>query len=159
MTTIHSYTGDQNLIDGTHTDPRRARAAAVNIVPTKTGAAQAIGLVIPSLAGKLKGSALRVPTPNVSLVQLAFLPTRTTSIKEVNTLIRTASEKYPDILGYSIDPLVSSDFCGDSRSSIFDPTLTSIVGTGSHQIVTVSAWYDNETAYSHRMVDVALRMG
>ena len=158
MTTVHSYTSDQNLLDGSHTDMRRARWAALNIVPTKTGAAKAIWLVIPELSGKLKGSALRVPTPNVSLVELIFLPKRATSVEEINSLLQNASRENPEIIGYSSDPLVSSDFCGDARSCIFDPALTSVAGIWEHQMVKVSAWYDNETAYSQRMLDVAICM-
>ncbi len=158
MSTIHSYTGDQNLLDGSHADIRRARAAGINIIPTKTGAAKAIGLVIPELDGKLKGSSIRVPTPNVSIVELAFIPLRPTSLEEVHTLMKKAALEKPEIFGYSEELLVSSDFCGDARSCIFDPSLTSIVWEWDYQLVKVSAWYDNEAAYSQRMLDVALSM-
>ncbi len=153
MTTVHSYTNDQNILDLAHKDLRRARAAALSMIPTSTGAAKAIGLVIPELKGKLNGGAIRVPTPNVSLVDVTFEVQKATSVEEVNQLLKTASEgSLKDILGYSDEPLVSKDYNGDARSSIVD-SLSTMVLDGT--LVKVIAWYDNETGFSHRMLDVA----
>jgi glyceraldehyde 3-phosphate dehydrogenase len=154
MTTIHSYTNDQVLTDVFHEDLRRARAAAMNMIPTKTGAAAAVGLVLPELNGKLDGFAIRVPTINVSLVDLSFIANRDTTVDEVNEVMKKASESGPlkGILGYNKAPLVSSDFNHDARSSIFDATLTKVSG----RLVKVSSWYDNEWGFSNRMLDVAV---
>ena len=154
MTTIHSYTNDQVLTDVFHEDLRRARAAAMNMIPTKTGAAAAVGLVLPELNGKLDGFAIRVPTINVSLVDLSFIANRDTTVDEVNDIMKKASESGPlkGILGYNKAPLVSSDFNHDPRSSIFDATLTKVSG----RLVKVSSWYDNEWGFSNRMLDVAV---
>jgi glyceraldehyde 3-phosphate dehydrogenase len=149
MTTIHAYTGDQRLVDTPHKDPRRARAAAVNLVPTSTGAAKAIGLVIPELAGKLNGFAIRAPIPTGSIVDLTVETLRETSIDEVNALFRARAN---DILAYSEAPIVSSDIVKSPYSAIFDAPLTSVVdGTQ----VKVLAWYDNEWGYSTRLVELA----
>lgn len=151
MTTIHSYTNDQVLTDVYHRDPRRARAAALNIIPTKTGAAVAVGLVLPELNGKLDGFAVRVPTINVSLVDLTFNASRNTSVEEVNKIMKNASEgKLKGILEYNTEPLVSTDFNHNPASSIFDSTQTRVIG-GS--LVKILSWYDNEWGFSCRMLD------
>lgn len=153
MTTIHSYTNDQVLTDVYHNDPRRARAAALNIIPTKTGAAAAVGLVLPELNGKLDGFAVRVPTINVSVVDLTFNASRNTSVEEVNKVMKEASEgKLKGILEYNTEPLVSTDFNHNPASSIFDSTQTRVIG-GS--LVKVLSWYDNEWGFSCRMLDTA----
>lgn len=152
MTTIHSYTNDQRLLDSHHDDMRRARSAALSMIPTKTGAAAAVGLVLPELDGKLDGFAIRVPTPNVSLVDLTFTASRYATSDEVNEIIRTASEgELKGILEYNHDPLVSIDYNHNPASSIFDPSLTRVCGN----LVKVCAWYDNEWGFSNRMLDVA----
>ena len=151
MTTIHAYTADQNLQDGPHSDPRRARAAAINIVPTSTGAAKAIGLVLPELNGKLDGYSLRVPVPTGSITDLTVQASRTVTIEEINAAYREAAEGYlKGILKFSEDPLVSSDITTDPHSSIFDAPLTKILGDQ----VKLYAWYDNEWGYSNRLVDL-----
>jgi len=151
MTTIHSYTGDQKLLDAPHKDLRRARAAALSMIPTSTGAAKALKIVLPETAGKLDGFAIRVPTPNVSVVDLTFVAEKPVTIDQLNAAIKKASEgKLKGILGYDDNLLVSSDFKGDSRSSIYDAPLTKQVGG---QIKVIS-WYDNEWAYSNRVVDL-----
>src|SRR5262245_19702317 len=155
MTTVHSFTNDQVLTDVYHEDLRRARAAGQNMIPTKTGAAAAIGLVMPELNGKLDGYAIRVPTINVSIVDLSFIAARDTSVDEINGIMKAASEnELKGILGYNTEPLVSSDFNHDPRSSIFDATLTKVAG----RLVKVSSWYDNEWGFSSRMLDVAVAM-
>ena len=155
MTTIHSYTNDQVLTDVYHEDLRRARAAAHNMIPTKTGAASAVGLVMPELNGKLDGFAIRVPTINVSLVDLTFIAARDTSVDEVNAIMQTAADgELKGILGVNTAPLVSSDFNHDPRSSIFDATLTKVTG----RLVKVSSWYDNEWGFSNRMLDTAVAL-
>jgi glyceraldehyde 3-phosphate dehydrogenase len=157
MTTVHAYTGDQQLLDGPHKDYRRARAAAANLVPTSTGAAKAIGLVIPALAGKLQGFAVRVPLPTGSLVDLTLEMERRTSVNEVNAAIerRADSGELAGILRYSEEPLVSSDIVKSTYSSIFDAPLTTVTdGT----LVKVVAWYDNEWGYSNRLVELAQRV-
>jgi glyceraldehyde 3-phosphate dehydrogenase len=151
MTTIHSYTNDQVILDFPHKDLRRARAAALNMIPSSTGAAKALKLVIPETAGKLDGFAIRVPTPNVSIVDLTFISEKTTDAKAVNAALKAASEgELKGILGYEEHELVSSDFKGDKRSSIVDAPLTKVVG----QSVKVLSWYDNEWGYSNRVVDL-----
>ncbi|MCT6855390.1 MULTISPECIES: type I glyceraldehyde-3-phosphate dehydrogenase [Bombella] len=159
MVTVHSYTGDQRTIDTLHKDPRRARAAAVNIIPTSTGAARAVALVLPHLKGKLDGTAIRVPTPNVSLVSLDFVPKRKpSSIEEVNEAVREASEgRLKGILGYNTEPLVSHDFNHVAFSSTFDATQTALVDGG--ELVRICAWYDNEWGFSNRMSDTASLFG
>ena len=154
MTTIHSYTNDQNTLDQIHKDMRRARAAALSMIPTTTGAARAAGEVLPALKGKLDGSSVRVPTPNVSVVDLKFIPSRTTTIDEVNGLLKAASEAGPlkGILGYSDEPLVSIDYNGDARSSTVDSLETAVVDGG---LVRVLSWYDNEWGFSNRMIDTS----
>ncbi len=156
MTTIHAYTNDQVLTDVNHKGPRRARSATHNQIPTNTGAAAAIGLVIPELAGRLDGYAIRVPTINVSLVDLSFVASRDTSVEEVHAVMKKASEEgdLKGILGYNSELLVSSDFNHDPRSAIFDATLTRISG----RLVKVFAWYDNEWGFSNRMIDTALAL-
>ena len=152
MTTVHAYTADQNLQDGPHRDLRRARAAAQNIVPTSTGAAKALGLVIPELKGKLDGFALRVPVITGSITDLTVTTSREVSIEEVNEAFRAASEgALKGILRYSTDPIVSSDIVGDPHSAIFDAPLTNVIGNQ----VKVAAWYDNEWGYSMRLADIA----
>jgi glyceraldehyde 3-phosphate dehydrogenase len=156
MTTIHAYTNDQVLTDVYHEDLRRARAAAQNMIPTKTGAAAAVGLVLPELNGKLDGYAIRVPTINVSIVDLSFIAARDTTADEVNGIMKAAAADGPlkGILGYNTDPLVSSDFNHDARSSIFDATLTKVAG----RLVKVSSWYDNEWGFSNRMLDTTVAL-
>ena len=161
MTTIHAYTADQNLQDGPHSDLRRARAAAINMVPTSTGAAKAIGLVLPELKGKLDGYAIRVPVPTGSATDLTVTVSRETSVEEVNAALKKASESeaLQGILTYTDAPIVSSDIVGDPASSIFDSGLTKVIG---NQVKVVS-WYDNEWGYSNRLVDltelVAAKLG
>ena len=153
MTTVHSYTNDQRILDLPHKDLRRARSAAMSIIPTTTGAAKAVALVMPELKGKLNGFAMRVPTPNVSVVDLVAELEKNTSVEEVNQALKEASEKQmPGILGYSEEPLVSKDYNGDPRSSIVD-ALSTMVMEGN--MVKVVSWYDNEWGYSCRVVDLA----
>ena len=153
MTTTHSYTGDQRLLDASHRDVRRARAAAMNIVPTSTGAAKAVALVIPELKGKLNGIALRVPTPNVSVVDLVVQVEKSTIAEQVNEVLKEATEgALKGILAYSDEPLVSSDYKGSDASSIVDSSLTMVMGG---DMIKVVAWYDNEWGYSQRVVDLA----
>jgi glyceraldehyde 3-phosphate dehydrogenase len=156
MTTIPSYTNDQVLTDVYHEDLRRARSATMNMIPTKTGAAAAVGLVLPELNGKLDGYAIRVPTINVSLVDLSFVAARDTTVDEVNAIMKTASASGPlaGILRYSNAPLVSIDFNHDPASSTFDATLTKVSG----RLVKVSSWYDNEWGFSNRLLDVAVAL-
>ena len=159
MTTIHSYTNDQKILDQIHSDPRRARAAALNMIPTSTGAAVAVGEVLPELKGKLDGSSIRVPTPNVSLVSLDVVLNKTPSSKEeINAVMKAASESGPlkGILGYNTDPVVSMDFNHIPFSSTFDATQTAIVDGG---LVRVMTWYDNEWGFSNRMSDTAALFG
>jgi len=156
MTTVHAYTNDQVLTDVYHEDLRRARSATMSMIPTKTGAAAAVGLVLPELNGKLDGYSIRVPTINVSIVDLAFIAARDTSVDEVNAIMKAASESGPlaGLLGYSKAPLVSVDFNHDARSSVFDATLTKVSG----RLVKVSSWYDNEWGFSNRMLDVTVAL-
>ncbi|MDZ7629021.1 MAG: type I glyceraldehyde-3-phosphate dehydrogenase [Parvularculaceae bacterium] len=157
MTTIHSYTGDQPTLDTMHKDLYRARAAAMSMIPTSTGAAKALGLVVPELKGKLDGSSIRVPTPNVSVVDLVFVPKRATSAEEVNrAIVEAADGRMKGVLAYTDKPLVSSDFNHDPHSSTFALNQTQIVDGGLARIL---AWYDNEWGFSTRMSDVALEMG
>ncbi len=152
MTTVHAYTADQNLQDGPHRDLRRARAAALSMVPTSTGAARAIGLVLPALKGKLDGIAIRVPTANVSIVDLTAIVERDTDEKAVNAAMKKAAEgELKGILSYCEEPLVSSDFNGNPHSSIFDAPLTKVM---DKRLVKVFSWYDNEWGYSSRLADV-----
>jgi len=156
MTTIHAYTNDQVLTDVYHEDLRRARSATMSMIPTKTGAASAVGLVLPELNGKLDGYAIRVPTINVSLVDLSFIAARETSVEEVNAIMKDASDKGPlaEVLNYNTAPLVSVDFNHDPASSTFDATLTKVSG----RLVKVSAWYDNEWGFSNRMLDTTMAL-
>jgi len=157
MTTIHSYTGDQPTLDTMHSDPYRARAAALSMIPTTTGAAKAVGLVLPQLNGKLDGMAIRVPTPNVSVVDLVFEASRDTSINEVNDAIKSAADgNLKGILGYTEVANVSVDFNHDPHSSIFHMDQTKVMGANMVRILT---WYDNEWGFSNRMGDVAVAMG
>lgn len=154
MTTIHSYTNDQNVLDFPHKDLRRARAAAVNMIPTSTGAAKAIGLVMPELKGKLDGFAMRVPTPNVSIVDLVATVETPTTAEEVNAALKAAAEgPLKGILAYTEDPVVSTDMLRNPNSSIIDAGLTKVLGGN---LVKVLSWYDNEWGYSNRVVDLAL---
>ena len=156
MTTVHSYTGDQRPLDALHSDPRRARAAALNIIPTSTGAAAAVGLVLPELVGKLDGTSVRVPTPNVSLIDLTFTSCRDTTVEEINAAMKEASEgRLNGVLGYNTLPLVSTDFNHNPASSSFDATQTQVVGGN---FVRVLSWYDNEWGFSNRMPDTAVAM-
>jgi glyceraldehyde 3-phosphate dehydrogenase len=155
MTTVHAFTNDQRLSDVMHEDLRRARAAAHNMIPTKTGAAAAVGLVLPELAGRLDGYAIRVPTINVSIVDLSFIAARDTTVDEINAIMKAAANgELKGILGYNTAQLVSSDFNHDARSSIFDATLTKVSG----RLVKVSSWYDNEWGFSNRMLDTTVAL-
>lgn len=154
MTTIHSYTNDQRILDLPHKDLRRARAAALNMIPTTTGAAKAVGLVLPELKGKLDGMAIRVPTPNVSVVDLVAELSREASAEDINKALRTASEgSMKGIIQYSEDPLVSTDLNGNPHSAIVDATVTKVI---EGRMVKVIAWYDNEWGYSNRLKDLIL---
>ncbi|MEM9428177.1 MAG: type I glyceraldehyde-3-phosphate dehydrogenase [Pseudomonadota bacterium] len=156
MTTVHSYTGDQPTLDTLHKDLYRARAAAVSMIPTSTGAAKAVGLVLPELAGKLDGSAVRVPTPNVSLIDLKFVPAKTATAEAINDAMQAASEQaLKGVLAYFDEPLVSTDFNHDAHSSSFAAMETKVVDGG---LARVLSWYDNEWGFSNRMVDTARAM-
>jgi glyceraldehyde 3-phosphate dehydrogenase len=157
MTTIHSYTGDQPTLDTMHKDLYRARAAALSMIPTSTGAAKAVGLVLPELKGRLDGSSIRVPTPNVSVVDLKFISRRPTSVDEVNAAIRAAADgPLKGILGYTTDRLVSTDFNHDPHSSVFHMDQTKVM---DGNLVSILSWYDNEWGFSNRMSDTAVAMG
>ena len=157
MTTIHAYTGDQPTLDTMHKDLYRGRAAALSMIPTSTGAAKAVGLVLPELAGKLDGSAIRVPTPNVSVVDLKFISTKNTTAEEVNAAVKAAAEgELKGILAYTSEPLVSIDFNHDSHSSSFASAQTKVIGGN---LVRILAWYDNEWGFSNRMADTAVAFG
>jgi glyceraldehyde 3-phosphate dehydrogenase len=156
MTTVHAYTADQNLQDGPHSDLRRARAAALNIIPTKTGAAAAVALVLPELKGKFDGYALRVPTPTGSVVDLTFEASREVTVDEVNAAVKAAAEgPLKGVLDYTEDPIVSSDIVTDPHSSIFDAGCTKVIGNQ----VKIVTWYDNEWGYSNRLVDLTVLVG
>lgn len=151
MTTIHAYTNDQNLLDNSHKDPRRARAAALSMIPTSTGAARSIGLVLPELAGKLDGSSIRVPTPNVSMIDLSFIAKHNTSITEINGLILASTkQELKGIIDIAPTKLVSIDFNHNTHSSILDPYETKVIGD---KLVRIVSWYDNEWGFSMRMID------
>ena len=153
MTTIHAFTTDQRILDNSHKDPRRARSASQSIVPTSTGASKAIGEIIPSLKGKLEGVAMRVPTPNVSLVELVFCTKKEIDIRKINDVFETASKKNLNkILEVTHEKLVSVDFNHNSASAIIDASLTNVVG---NKMGKISAWYDNEWGFSNRMCDIA----
>jgi len=157
MTTIHSYTGDQRLVDTMHSDLRRARAAAESMIPSTTGAAKAVGLVLPELKGKLDGTAIRVPTPNVSVVDFKFIAPRDVTVDEVNKAITAAAQgALQGVLEVVNDPLVSTDFNHNSHSSCFDLTQTQVV---DNRLVRVLSWYDNEWGFSNRMLDTAAAIG
>ena len=158
MTTIHAYTGDQRLVDTLHKDKRRARAAAMSMIPTSTGAAKAVGLVLPELEGKLDGTAIRVPTANVSIVDLKFIARRKTTVDEINKAIVRAAKgnRLKGILTTNDEPLVSADFNHNPASSVFDLTQTQVV---EGKLCRVASWYDNEWGFSNRMVDTAVLMG
>ncbi|ODR98793.1 glyceraldehyde-3-phosphate dehydrogenase [Methyloceanibacter methanicus] len=158
MTTIHAYTGDQRTVDTLHKDPRRARASAANLIPTSTGAAKAVGLVLPELEGKLDGASIRVPVPNVSLIDLTFQASRKTSVEEINDALVAAASQAPllGVLGINDKPLVSSDFNHSPLSSVFDVTGTQVIDGTFCRVV---AWYDNEWGFSNRMSDTAVAMG
>ena len=156
MTTIHSYTGDQRVLDAPHTDLRRARAAALNMIPTKTGAAQAVALVLPALAGKFDGLAVRVPTPTGSLTDLTFIAKKEVSVEAVKAAVKAAAEgELKGVLKYTEDPIVSSDIVGDPHTSIFDATETKVIGN----LVKVLSWYDNEWGYSNALVRLTALVG
>ena len=157
MTTIHSYTGDQPTLDTMHKDLYRSRAAAMSMIPTSTGAAKAVGLVLPELDGKLDGVAIRVPTPNVSVVDLTFVAARETSVEEINDAVRAAADgPLKGVLGYTDEKLVSMDFNHDSHSSVFHTDQTKVMEGTMCRILT---WYDNEWGFSNRMADTAVAMG
>jgi glyceraldehyde 3-phosphate dehydrogenase len=156
MTTIHAYTGDQSTVDTLHTDLRRARAAALSMIPTSTGAAKAVGLVLPELKGKLDGTAIRVPTPNVSMIDFKFVAKRATTVDEVNkAALAAASDRLKGILETTNEELVSSDFNHNPASSTFDLTQTQVI---EGNLVRVLSWYDNEWGFSNRMSDTAAAM-
>jgi len=153
MTTVHAFTNDQNVLDGSHKDLQRARTASSSMIPTSTGAAKALGIVLPELSGKLDGCAVRVPTPNVSMVDLTFDAGKETSVEEVNSLIKNASEnELKGVLGYNDEPLVSIDYNHNPNSSIFDSRGTKVI---DGKFVRIASWYDNEWGFSVRMIDVA----
>ncbi|MFZ9408764.1 MAG: type I glyceraldehyde-3-phosphate dehydrogenase, partial [Burkholderiaceae bacterium] len=157
MTTIHAYTNDQVLTDVYHEDLRRARSATMSMIPTKTGAAAAVGLVLPDLNGKLDGFAMRVPTINVSVVDLSFMSKKPTTVEAVNAMMKAASEgELKGVLGYNVEPLVSIDFNHDPRSSVFDSTQTRVSPDG--RLVKILSWYDNEWGFSNRMLDTAVAL-
>ena len=157
MTTVHAFTGDQQTVDTLHSDPRRSRAASLSMIPTSTGAAKAVGLVLPQLVGKLDGTAVRVPTPNVSMIDLVFEAKKKTTVEQINAAItKAANGKLEGILGVCEEPLVSIDFNHDPHSSTFDLTQTQIVGG---KLVRVLSWYDNEWGFANRMSDTAVAMG
>ncbi|MEY3355695.1 MAG: type glyceraldehyde-3-phosphate dehydrogenase [Pseudomonadota bacterium] len=157
MTTIHAYTNDQVLTDVYHEDLRRARSATMSMIPTKTGAAAAVGLVLPDLNGKLDGFAMRVPTINVSVVDLSFMSKKPTTVEAVNAMMKAASEgELKGVLGYNVEPLVSIDFNHDPRSSIFDSTQTRVSPDG--RLVKILSWYDNEWGFSNRMLDTTVAL-
>jgi glyceraldehyde 3-phosphate dehydrogenase len=161
MTTVHAYTNDQNLLDLEHKDPRRARAAAINIVPNITGAARATKLVLPEMAGRLDGAALRVPVPDGSITDFTALVAGTLSAAEVNAAFRAASETPPlsRVLAYNEDPIVSSDIVGNPASCVFDATLTVVLPLAERSLVKASGWYDNEWGYSNRLIDLVTLLG
>lgn len=153
MTTIHSYTGDQRVLDTLHSDPRRARACGLSMIPTSTGAARAVGIVLPELAGKLDGTSVRVPTPNVSMIDLTFIAKKSTSVEEINQAIEDAANgRLKGVLAYVTDAVVSIDFNHDPASSSFDASQTSVLGGN---LVRILSWYDNEWAFASRMSDTA----
>lgn len=153
MTTVHSYTNDQKILDVAHSDLRRARAAAQNMIPTTTGAAKAIGLVLPELQGKIDGLAVRVPTPNVSLVDVCFNVSKQTSVDQINQMLsEAATGSLKGVLGFTDEPLVSSDFMGSTHSSVIDGSMTKVSADG--KMVKILSWYDNEIGFSNRMLDV-----
>jgi len=157
MTTIHAFTGDQRTVDTLHSDPRRARAASLSMIPTSTGAAKAVGLVLPELIGKLDGTAIRVPTPNVSMIDLVFEAKKKTTVEQINNaIIKAANGPLKGVLGVCYEPLVSIDFNHNPNSSTFDLTQTQIVGD---RLVRVLSWYDNEWGFANRMSDTAVAMG
>ena len=157
MTTVHAFTGDQQTVDTLHSDPRRARAASLSMIPTSTGAAKAVGLVLPQLVGKLDGTAVRVPTPNVSMIDLVFEAKKKTTVEEINKAItKAANGPLKGVLGVCDEPLVSIDFNHNPHSSTFDLTQTQIVGG---KLVRVLSWYDNEWGFANRMSDTAVAMG
>ena len=157
MTTIHAYTGDQPTLDTLHKDLYRARSAGMSMIPTSTGAARAVGLVLPELNGKLDGVAIRVPTPNVSVVDFKFVPARDTSIDEINNAIKSAADgNLKGVLGYTTEPLVSMDFNHDPHSSVFHIDQTKVMEGGLCRVMT---WYDNEWGFSNRMIDTSVAMG
>jgi glyceraldehyde 3-phosphate dehydrogenase len=156
MTTIHAYTGDQNILDANHSDPRRARAAAMSMIPTTTGAAKAVGLVMPELKGKLDGYAVRVPTPDVSMVDLTATLKRAVTKEEIDAAMKEAANgQLKGVLGYADEPLVSIDYLGNPHSSIYDSTLTNVMGNE----VKLVSWYDNEVGFSNRVCDLASFIG
>ncbi|MDU6928284.1 MAG: type I glyceraldehyde-3-phosphate dehydrogenase, partial [Dermabacter sp.] len=156
MTTIHSYTGDQRVLDAPHSDLRRARAAALNMIPTKTGAAQAVALVLPELKGKFDGLAVRVPTPTGSLTDLTFVATKEVSVEAIQAAVKAAAEgELKGVLEYTEDPIVSTDIVGNPHTSIFDATETKVIGN----LVKVLSWYDNEWGYSNALVRLTSLVG
>ncbi len=157
MTTVHSFTSDQKILDGLHKDLRRARTASVSMIPTSTGAAKAVGLVLPELEGKLDGTAVRIPTPNVSMIDFTFNTELAISSEKINSVIKeAANSSFKNIIKYNQDPLVSIDFNHDPASSVFDSTQTQVVGDRFGRIL---SWYDNEWGFSNRMIDVSISLG
>ncbi len=157
MTTIHAYTTDQRILDNSHKDLRRARAAALSMIPTSTGAARAVGLVMPELAGKLDGTSIRVPTPNVSMVDLVIVPEKSATVEDVHAAMRQAADgPLRGVIEYCDEPLVSSDFNHNDASAVYDAEQTAVVDGG---LVRIAGWYDNEWGFSHRMNDTAALMG
>ena len=153
MTTVHAYTNDQLILDGSHKDKRRSRAAALSAIPSSTGAAKSIGIVLPELAGKLDGAAIRIPTPNVSLIDLTFFTKKLTNATQINYLMHGESDKHPDILSITDQELVSCDFNHTIYSAVFDMTMTRVIQGNCCRIL---AWYDNEWGFSNRMLELAM---
>ena len=157
MTTVHSFTSDQKILDSIHSDLRRARTASSSMIPTSTGAAKAVGLVLPELNGKLDGTAIRIPTPNVSMIDFTFQSQNKLSVNDLNQTIHEASlNSFNNIISYNVEPLVSIDFNHNPASSIFDATQTQVVGDSFGRVL---SWYDNEWGFSNRMIDVCNRLG
>ena len=157
MTTVHSFTSDQKILDSIHSDLRRARTASSSMIPTSTGAAKAVGLVLPELNGKLDGTAIRIPTPNVSMIDFTFQSQNKLSVNDLNQAIHEASlNSFNNIISYNVEPLVSIDFNHNPASSIFDATQTQVVGDSFGRVL---SWYDNEWGFSNRMIDVCNRLG
>jgi glyceraldehyde 3-phosphate dehydrogenase len=157
MTTVHSFTSDQKILDSIHSDLRRARTASSSMIPTSTGAAKAVGLVLPELQGKLDGTAIRIPTPNVSMIDFTFQSKNSLTVESINeSIFKNSLESFKNIIDYNTEPLVSIDFNHNAASSIFDSTQTQVIGDKFGRVL---SWYDNEWGFSNRMIDVCNKLG